>query len=77
MTDPFRDLRSGYFFSVSAAGVLWDGTLFNDMGSDDTWDGVWEGRARREGAKCPPPTHEHRYQTHVARNIPDVAGMRS
>ena len=48
--DPFRDLRSGYFFSVSASGVLWDGTLFNDMGSDDSWDGVWEGRARRIGA---------------------------
>ena len=47
--DPFRDLRSGYFFSVSAAGVLWDGTLFNDMGSDDSWDGVWQGRARRDG----------------------------
>jgi len=47
--DPFRDLRSGYFFSVSAAGVLWDGTLFNDMDSDDSWDGVWEGRARRDG----------------------------
>jgi hypothetical protein len=48
--DPFRDLRSGYFFSISAAGVLWDGTLFNDTGSDDTWDGVWEGRARRSGS---------------------------
>jgi len=47
--DPFRDLRSGYFFSVSAAGVLWDGALFNDMGSDDSWDGVWQGRARRDG----------------------------
>jgi len=44
--DPFRDLRSGYFFSISASGVLWDGTLFNDMGADDSWDGVWEGRAR-------------------------------
>ena len=48
--DPFRDLRSGYFFSISAAGVLWDGTLFNDTDSDDSWDGVWEGRARRSGS---------------------------
>jgi hypothetical protein len=47
--DPFRDLRSGYFFSVSAAGVLWDGTLYNDVASDDSWDGVWQGRARRDG----------------------------
>src|SRR5512143_1806955 len=45
--DPYRDLRSGYFFSVSAAGVLWDGTMFNDGMTDDTWDGVWEARARR------------------------------
>ena len=53
--DPFRDLRSGYFFSVSAAGVLWDGTLFNDMDSDDSWDGVWEARVRRpaRGAAAP------------------------
>ena len=48
--DPFRDLRSGYFFSISAAGVLWDGTLFNDMGSDDSWDGVWQGRSRLDRA---------------------------
>lgn len=46
--DTSHDRRSGYFFSVSAAGVLWDGTLSNDDDSDGTWDGVWEGRAHRD-----------------------------
>ena len=48
--DPFHDRRSGYYFGVNAAGVLYDGTLFNDAWDDDSWDGVWEGRARRDGA---------------------------
>jgi hypothetical protein len=47
--DPFHDHRGGYYFGVSAAGVLLDGTLFNDGWDDDSWDGVWEGRARRDG----------------------------
>jgi hypothetical protein len=44
--DPYYDRRSGYYFSVNAAGTLYDGTLYNDGWSDNTWDGVWEGRAR-------------------------------
>jgi len=44
--DPYHDRRSGYYFWVSAAGVLGDGLLYNDTWSDDSWDGVWEGRAR-------------------------------
>jgi hypothetical protein len=48
LLDPYHDHRSGYFFCVNAAGVLRDGTLFNDAWSDDSWDGVWEGRARRD-----------------------------
>ena len=46
--DPFHDRRSGYYFAVNAAGVLYDGTLFNDGWDDSSWDGVWEGRARRD-----------------------------
>jgi hypothetical protein len=46
--DPFHDRRSGYYFGVNAAGVLYDGTLFNDGWDDDSWDGVWSGRARRD-----------------------------
>jgi hypothetical protein len=44
--DPYRDGRSGVFFSVNAAGTLRDGILYNDDWDDDTWDGVWEGKAR-------------------------------
>jgi len=45
--DPFRDKRSGYYFAVNVAGVLYDGTLFNDGWDDDSWDGVWSARAQR------------------------------
>ncbi len=47
--DTFHDHRGGYYFGISAAGVLFDGTLFNDNQSDAAWDGVWDGRARKEG----------------------------
>ena len=46
--DPYCDRRSGYYFKVSAAGTLYDGTLFNDGWDDDSWDGVWEGHANRD-----------------------------
>ena len=47
--DPFHDHRGGYFFSLSAAGVLYDGTIANDIETQDaSWDGVWEGRVRRD-----------------------------
>jgi hypothetical protein len=48
--DTYHDRRSGYYFGVSAAGVLFDGTLFNDTQSDASWDGVWDARVRRESA---------------------------
>ena len=48
LLDPYHDHRSGYYFGVNAAGVLCDGTLLNDVWSDESWDGVWEGRARRD-----------------------------
>ena len=43
--DPYLDKRSGYEFSVDAAGGLIDGTLYNDESDSYTWDGVWEGKA--------------------------------
>jgi hypothetical protein len=46
--DPLYDRRSGYYFTVSAAGTLFDGTLYNDSWNDNSWDGVWMGRARRD-----------------------------
>ncbi|NWF51238.1 MAG: carbohydrate binding family 9 domain-containing protein [Ignavibacteriaceae bacterium] len=43
--DPYHDKRSGYFFTLNAAGSLSDGVLFNDDWDDDSWDGIWEGKA--------------------------------
>jgi hypothetical protein len=43
--DSYHDRRTGYLFSVNAAGTLWDGVLYNDDWDDSSWDGVWEGRA--------------------------------
>lgn len=47
-TDPFFDRRTGYYFSVNAAGVQYDGTLFNDNWDDDSWDGVWDGKSKTD-----------------------------
>lgn len=43
--DPYHDKRSGYYFAVNAAGTKYDGTLMNDTWDDNSWDGVWEGKA--------------------------------
>src|SRR5439155_7342841 len=47
--DPYHDQRSGYYFQINAAGTLADGTLMNDDWDDNSWDGVWQGRARIDG----------------------------
>jgi len=46
--DPYHDKRSGFYFGISAAGTLYDGTLFNDEWDDNSWDGVWEGKVSRD-----------------------------
>ena len=46
--DPYRDRRSGYYFGLNAAGTQYDGTLYNDAWSDDSWDAVWQGRVHRD-----------------------------
>jgi len=43
--DPFHDRQSGFYFALSAAGAMQDGTLYNDEWNDNSWDGVWEGKA--------------------------------
>ena len=43
--DPYNDKRTGYYFGVTAAGTLKDGVLYNDSWDDNSWDGVWEGKA--------------------------------
>lgn len=42
--DPHNDKRSGYYFTITAAGTLIDGVLYNDSWSDNSWNGVWEGK---------------------------------
>lgn len=42
--DPYYDRRSGFYFGLNAAGTRDDGILYNDEWSDDSWDGVWEGK---------------------------------
>jgi hypothetical protein len=44
--DPFYDKRTGFYFGITASGVLKDGILYNDSWSDSSWDGVWEGTAK-------------------------------
>ena len=46
--DPYHDKRSGFYFGVTAAGTLHDGTLYNDEWDDDSWDGVWEAKVTRD-----------------------------
>lgn len=43
--DPYHDRQSGFYFNINAAGTIGDGVLYNDDWSDNTWDGVWEGKA--------------------------------
>ena len=43
--DPYYDRRSGFYFGLTAAGMLMDGILLNDDWDDDSWDGVWDGKA--------------------------------
>lgn len=45
--DPYHDKRTGYYFGLDAAGTFYDGTLYNDDWTDDSWDGVWEGKVAR------------------------------
>jgi hypothetical protein len=44
--DSYHDRRNGYYFVVSAAGTLIDGTLYNDDWSDGSWNGVWEAKQK-------------------------------
>jgi hypothetical protein len=46
--DPYYDRRSGYYFALNSAGTQYDGTLYNDSWEDNSWDGVWEGKSRRD-----------------------------
>lgn len=43
-----NDGTNTYEFSINAAGVLTDGVRFNDTDYSSDWNGIWEGRARRQ-----------------------------
>ena len=42
--DPFNDQQTGFYFGLNAGGTLYDGTLFNDVDQDRSWDGIWKGK---------------------------------
>jgi Domain of unknown function (DUF5916) len=47
--DPYYDRRTGFLFGVNPAGSIRDETLYNDVNDDESWDGVWEGKAHVNG----------------------------
>ena len=44
--DPQLDRLSGNAFTITPANVQIDTVLYNDIGEDGSWDGVWESAAR-------------------------------
>ena len=44
--DPHHDHTTGAAFTVSAAGVQADSTIYNDSWQDNSWDAVWESAVR-------------------------------
>lgn len=42
--DPRHDHLTGVAFGVTAAGTLIDAVIYDDVQTDDTWDGVWDAR---------------------------------
>lgn len=40
--DGYNDNRSGTFFAVNPVGTMKDGILYDDVESDESWDGIWE-----------------------------------
>lgn len=47
--DPYYDRRSGYRFAINPANTIVDGILYNDVESDNVWDGVWDASTRCDG----------------------------
>jgi hypothetical protein len=43
--DPYYDRRSGFQFAITPRSSIVDWTIYNDSWDDDTWDGVWQGKA--------------------------------
>ena len=50
MIDSYRDRRTGFAFSVNAAGVKRDAFLYEDTNRDDRWDAVWDAKTSVDSA---------------------------
>ena len=46
--DSYGDGRTAFVFEVSAAGVLADALLFDDVNEDGSWDAVWDAAVARD-----------------------------
>jgi len=44
--DGLYDQRSGFYFRTNANGALWDGEHLTFESGNESWDGVWDARAR-------------------------------
>jgi len=44
--DPYHDHRTGFYFTVNAAGIEGDGLMYNDTRRDSDWDGVWDSSVK-------------------------------
>jgi hypothetical protein len=45
--DTFLDNRTGYYFSMNAAGAKLDGLILGADNASSDWDGIWDGKARK------------------------------
>ncbi|MEZ4588239.1 MAG: DUF5916 domain-containing protein [Gemmatimonadales bacterium] len=50
MIDSYYDRRTGFSFTVNAAGVKRDVYLFNDNNEDSRWDAVWDAQVAIDSA---------------------------
>ncbi len=46
--DPYLDKLSGFAFGITPAGSVSDRALYNDVGWNSLWDGIWNGKAQRD-----------------------------
>ena len=46
--DPNRDLRTGYYFRVTASNVQVDQYYYNDQRLDRAWNAVWESAVHHD-----------------------------
>jgi len=44
--DSYHDKRTGFSFQINPAGSIRDEVYFNDTWTDDSWDGIWDGKTQ-------------------------------